>query len=137
MPTHPAVPLLMILFVAGCDAIPHAAKEAPPLQGSATCQAGGENAWGRPDRNPIATIVMNNDGFWCWMMSTESQGGRSYGPWLRMTKPPLYGTVQIDILETHTRVAYRPNPGFVGTDAFQTISRELAYEVDYRVTVTK
>lgn len=127
----------VILSLAACGEIPRPLKEAPPLTQSATCQVGGENVVGRPDRTPVATILMNNDGGWCWMMSSENHWGTPYGPWLRVTRQPEYGTLQIDVLESQTRVAYRPNPGFVGTDGFQTISRELNYEVNYRATVTK
>lgn len=133
----PSTALLAVLSVAACADVPPRLKEAPPLTSSAACTVGGENVVGRAYRNPIATVVMNNDGGWCWMMSSESNRGMPYGPYLKVTRPPQYGTLQIDVLATQTRVAYRPNPGFVGTDGFETRSMEVGYEVDYRVTVTK
>ncbi len=126
-----------LLGLAGCDGIPQAEKEAPALTRSASCQVGGDDVYGRPDRTPVATIAMNNDGGWCWMNSTESQWGRVYGPWLTVLRQPEFGTLKIDVTEANTRVAYRPNPGFVGTDTFKTRSRELNYDVEYRVVVTK
>lgn len=131
------VALAVMVLVAGCDGIPKALKEAPPMTRSLTCAVTGENVFGRPDHTPRSTITMNNDGNWCWMNSTESWRGRVYGPWLTVTRPPQYGTLQIDVTEGSTRVAYRPNPGFVGTDAFQTRSQELNYEVNYHVGVTR
>lgn len=133
----PPIALLVVLSVAGCADVPPRLKQAPPLTSSAACTVGGENVVGRAYRNPIATIVMNNDGGWCWMMSAESNRGMPYGPYLKVTRPPQYGTLQIDVLETRTRVAYRPNPSFVGTDGFETRSMEVGFEVDYRVTVTQ
>lgn len=131
------LPAAATLALCACDGIPQRLKTAPPLTGSATCEVGGENVVGRAYRTPVATIVMNNDGGWCWMMSSESARGLPYGPFLRIPRQPSYGVLQIDVLETQTRVAYRPNPGFIGTDAFRTISDELNQAVDYNVTVTE
>lgn len=129
--------LVALCGVGGCDGIPKADKQAPTLARSASCAVGGENVFGRPDQTPVATIDMNNDGGWCWMTSTESQWGRVYGPWLSVLRQPEYGALRIDVTDANTRVAYRPNPGFAGTDGFKTRSQELNYEVEYRVTVTK
>lgn len=139
MRARPVLPIALcaVLSVAGCGDVPPRLKEAPPLTASTACAVGGENVVGRPYRSPVATIVMNNDGGWCWMMSSESERGLAYGPYLKLIRPPQYGTVQIDVLETQTRVAYRPNPGFTGTDGFETRSMEVGFEVDYRVTVNR
>lgn len=104
---------------------------------SRLCVVHSEAVFGRADRTPVATITMNNDGAWCWMDSTETWRGRVYGPWLTVTQPPRSGTLQIDVIEGFTRVAYRPNPGFVGNDAFQTRSQALNYDVDYQVDVSR
>lgn len=134
---HAGVIGLAALALAGCDAIPRPLKEPPPIARSSACEVAGENTVGRPAHIPNATITMNNDGNWCWMNSTESWRGRVYGPFLAVTRPPQYGTLQIDVIEGFTRVAYRPNPGFVGTDAFQTRSEETNAEVNYRVSVLR
>lgn len=80
---------------------------------------------------------MNNDGGWCWMNSTEGQRGLTSGPFLKTLREPANGTLQIDVLRPSTRVAYRPNPGFVGTDSLKTRSMTLNYEVEYQATVTR
>lgn len=129
--------LILAVSLAACDGIPQRLAEPPALVRARVCEVGGDNVFGRPDRTPVATITMNNDGGWCWMNSTESQWGRVYGPWLTVLRQPEFGTLQIDVTEADTRVAYRPNPGFVGTDAFKTRSQELNYEVEYRATVTR
>jgi hypothetical protein len=129
--------LATLLFLAACSDLPKRETTAPPLTRSAACAVGGEDTTGRPYQTPVATIAMNNDGGWCWMTSSETQWGRVYGPFLRVTQEPQNGTLRINTLETGTRVAYRPNPGFAGTDTFQTISRELNYQVNYEVTVTR
>jgi len=126
-----------VLALTACDGIPQRLAEAPPLNGSTLCQAGSQQVVGRAAQTPVATMVMNNDGGWCWMMSTETDRGFAYGPFLRVTRQPEFGTLEIAVLKTQTRVAYRPNPGFVGTDGFQTVSQELNYQVNYLLTVTK
>lgn len=80
---------------------------------------------------------MNNDGGWCWMMSSEMGRGMPYGPFLRVTQAPVNGMVDIAVTEKETRVAYQPKPGFVGTDSFRTVSEELNYQVNYTVTVNR
>jgi hypothetical protein len=104
---------------------------------SQTCVVNGQNTWGRPSSTPQAWIRMNNDGGWCWMESSEFVFGRQVGPFLRITVPASYGQTQIATTESNTRVAYRPNPGFVGEDRFQTVDETLNIVVDYNVMVTR
>ena len=126
---------LGLLTLAGCAGLPQREKVAPPLARSALCEVGSQSVWGRAAQTPVATILMNNDGNWCWMNSTESQRGMSYGPFLTVLEQPKFGTLQINVTEADTRVAYRPNPGFTGSDTFRTRSQELNYDVNYQVTV--
>lgn len=128
---------LAMLVLPGCEIVPHRPKELPALVRARVCEVGGEEVQGRPYRIPNATITMTNDAAWCWMDSTESWRGRVYGPYLTVTRPPQFGTLVTHVTEGFTRIAYRPNPGFVGTDAFQTRSQELNYEVNYHVSVTR
>ena len=127
----------LFLAATSCGPIPQRLAEAPPLTRSVVCKVAGQETWGRPSSTPQAWITMNNDGGWCWMDSSEFEFGRQIGPFLKVTMQPSYGALQIAPTEKSTRVAYRPNPGFVGNDRFQTNDETINIKVDYLVTVTK
>ena len=129
--------LIALLTLDGCADLPKRLAEAPPLVRSAQCQVAGEMTVGRPSAPPEGTMRMNNDGGWCWMMNSATAGGNQYGPFLKVTVPPSYGELAIAVLETQTRLAYKPQPGFTGEDAFQTVVEPANFKVDYRVTVTR
>jgi len=127
----------MSVGLAGCGAVPQPLKEAPPLTRSASCQVGDQGIAGRASSTPQEAIVMNNDGGWCWVFNSGVMWGRQYGPWLKLTVPPGYGEVAIAVTEDQTRVAYRPKPGFVGEDMFQTVDETTNFRAAYRVTVLR
>ncbi len=129
--------LALPLAAMACGPLPQPLASQPSLPQSATCKVGGQDTWGRPSSTPQASIQMNNDGGWCWMESSEYLRGRQAGPFLRVTVQPTYGQVRIATTADNTRVAYRPNPGFVGEDAFQTVDETINIKVDYRVMITK
>jgi hypothetical protein len=82
-----------------------------------------------------ARLTVENDGGWCWADTHE----RSYWRTLSannvaVTNPPKHGHVLVgDIDNQEIRIAYRPDPGFTGTDSFmvhyQVNERDLMYSV--------
>ncbi|MGE0418529.1 MAG: hypothetical protein AB7O80_17145 [Acetobacteraceae bacterium] len=135
---RPLLTILALTLVAGaCTPLPQPLAVQPAMTRSQTCQVNSESTWGRPSSTPQAWMQMNNDGNWCWMESQEYVFGEPVGPFLRVTTQPTYGQVQIATTKSQTRVAYRPNPGFVGNDRFRTVDETLNIVVDYNVMVTK
>ena len=129
--------MAIALLASGCGGIERPAETAPPLSRSAVCSVASQDVQGRPSSTPVATITMNNDRGWCWMMSVMTVRGDVMGPWLRVTQQPRNGEISIVVLRAETRVAYRPNPGFIGTDAFATVDETRNIPVSYEVTVLR
>ncbi len=128
--------LMVLLSLGACADMPQRLAMAPPLTRAAQCQVSGEFTVGRPSAPPQGSIQMNNDGGWCWMMNSATAWGNPYGPFLKVTIPPSHGELSIAVLETQTRLAYKPRVGFIGEDAFQTVVEPANFKVDYRVMVT-
>jgi hypothetical protein len=86
-----------------------------------------------------ATMVVKNDGGWCWADSNE----RSY--WhifsansVAIAKPPKHGHVLVgDLANQNVRVAYRPEVGFAGQDSFTVHSQVNDRDLTYSVTVLR
>jgi len=72
---------------------------------------------------PVSTIKMNNDGGWCWAQFAihPYNAARPTAPETRITKSPAHGIAITGPVENgqHARLAYRPQPGFSGTDEFE------------------
>ena len=84
-----------------------------------------------------ASIVMNNDGNFCWGNSTQTRGGVQTGSTLRIVKAPSNGEV-LNMKETfRTRIGYRPKPGFTGTDEFAVSIDDVNVVRTFKVTVEK
>lgn len=85
-----------------------------------------------------ATITMNNDGGWCWYNSVSTLSGTlllvdSYV----LFRPPAHGKVLLaDSGKKSTRIAYKPDPGFTGTDTFDIHIKYLDLTRTYTVTVS-
>lgn len=126
-----------MLGLAACGNLPPRLASFPDMAQSASCQVASDYTWGRPSEAIPATITMNNDGGWCWMMSSAYERGNQYGPDLKVTEQPSYGQVNIAVGEKQTRVAYKPNPGFTGTDQFRSVDETMNMPVVYTVTVTQ
>jgi hypothetical protein len=86
-----------------------------------------------------ATISVENDGGWCWADIYE----RSYWQTLSarhttLTNPPKHGQVLVsDTGNQAVRIAYRPNPGFAGTDSFIVHYNVNDRDQSYLVTVSR
>ena len=84
-----------------------------------------------------STVTMNNDGGWCGGLSYTTEGGHVFGVPMHLTKQPDHGEVSIRVRDKGTVVAYRPNPGFIGSDSFTVLNEMVNMERQYNVTVTK
>jgi hypothetical protein len=89
------------------------------------------------------TIEMVNDGGWCWIDFGVISYNLRIVPDLTTTRPPQHGTVLTGGIikgERKTvRYAYKPAPGFAGTDNFAVhiLSPGGTSETAVTVTVTR
>ena len=87
---------------------------------------------------PTTRIRMKNDGGWCWAMFWAQL---SPSKWLQadeyiITSPAAHGNVVLtDAGNKHVRIAYQPEPGFVGTDHFVIHLKYLEVDSTYSVAV--
>jgi hypothetical protein len=130
----------LVAALAGTACMYPAASEGQAARQSASCEAGFRLS-GPADMSRLS-ITMNNDGGSC---------GSSFGfnfpvgttmPEAVVSVPPVSGTVKADITDGGENVllAYRPNPGFTGTDGFIIVFNRLPQKVRAiraEVTVTK
>jgi len=54
-----------------------------------------------------------------------------------VSKQPPHGTVAIKVFDDGTRIAYKPQEGYVGQDTFTTVNDSNNIERVWQVTVTK
>jgi hypothetical protein len=68
---------------------------------------------------PDAHIAMANDGGWCTIDFTHSEGWSppTVSP-LSVRQAPEHGQAEVGSVGTGMRIAYRPEPGFIGADDF-------------------
>ncbi|MGH7043542.1 MAG: hypothetical protein ACREFY_15645 [Acetobacteraceae bacterium] len=68
---------------------------------------------------PDARIAMANDGGWCTVRFTYAVRGEiPVVALLHVARPPAHGRAAVGSVGPSMRIAYRPVPGFAGTDAF-------------------
>ncbi len=84
----------------------------------------------------LAIITMNNDGGWCGYLRWTTMGGRVFGAPMRVTQAPAHGQVDIAVQAKGTRISYRPEAGFAGTDHFSVVNIFLNFDRPYSVTVS-
>ena len=121
--------LPVILGIAGCAALKmpeQNAAELAALKPSARCEASlpffglyfypGQilNEYQEAD----GQISMNNDGGWCMIRHVYTRSSNWAQPTLAMGVPPQHGSVVFGVLDGVMRIAYRPEPGYSGPDAF-------------------
>jgi hypothetical protein len=87
----------------------------------------------------LALALMNNDEGWCWINWTfnRSGGGISMAPSMAIVTPPANGQLDIVRGQAFTRIAYKPNSGFLGEDRFSLMQVEPNIEQPFGVTVVK
>ena len=122
------------LLAAGCQPSPGPGQNAAQLQAlpqAKVCEAslppfgrwyyaGSGRGIGGEYIPPDGSIRMDNDGGWCVIAFTHYWGHLQQpiqAP-LAVSRPPAHGQVIAGSIGTSLRIAYRPDPGFTGTDAF-------------------
>ena len=90
--------------------------------GSCSISGGGYAQIG--NNAPSATMSLRNDGGWCWQTVATHSFGASAGTGVpfTLTEAPTNGTVQITVFDDTTRIAYKANTGYKGTDKFETLN---------------
>jgi len=77
--------------------------------------------FGHPDLQywpPHGTMTMSNDGGWCWLQFGQSFRAALIHPDATVVEPPAHGTLDLTKMSDRISMAYRPAPGFAGTDRF-------------------
>jgi len=88
---------------------------------------------------PDAQIAMGNDGGWCMIHFDFAVRGEIpvIAP-LRVTRPPAHGEAEVGSVGRSMRIAYRPAPGFAGTDRFTVyMAGPEPWDIPVHVTVTR
>ena len=78
--------------------------------------------FGHPDQQywaPQGKIGMSNDGGWCWIQFGQVVHSLKFVPKTAVVTQPTNGQVQIEMMTDRVSVAYRPSPGFTGSDVFE------------------
>jgi hypothetical protein len=92
---------------------------------------------GKAQADP-STLKMNNDGGWCWFDNTSlPHGTAKFVAELRVSRPPTHGQIIIGPASdsNKTRVSYKPDKGYVGTDGFAVINMTTNNERQVDVTI--
>ena len=63
-------------------------------------------------------IALRNDGGWCAIRHRFAWQGLVMAPPMTVLQPPRHGEVVLGALAGDLRLAYRPNPGYAGSDQF-------------------
>jgi hypothetical protein len=78
-------------------------------------------------------MKMSNEGGWC----CATRGSFQYVASYQITKAPEYGQVVMGEVNKRTRVAYKPDAGFVGEDRFTLMDTTMNSERLLTVTVDR
>jgi hypothetical protein len=82
-------------------------------------------------------MKMINDGGWCWLNLTATNGSLLYLPTYRVVKAPAHGTIVMGPVGMRDRVAFKPDAGFIGTDTYSVMNTMTNDERDVTVTVSR
>lgn len=110
------------------------APEPPPPPKSSVCEVKAPQAF-RSGGTAEGSIVMSNDGNWCWGIMTAIHFRTPTAPLYAIVTPPQNGEILTTRLNETTRLGYRPNPGFVGTDRFTVRDTPINFDRTFTVTV--
>jgi hypothetical protein len=142
---HALAAAALLLAAASAQAQAPAPQPIQPLQRAKVCTptVNRFGHFGKTFVDPKAAIDMANDGGWCW---AQFKFGRSNGlgqsvasvPEMAVLTPPAHGSVLIGMVDEAARFAYRPQPGFTGTDSFHVSAKTPfdSYDIPFTVTVT-
>jgi hypothetical protein len=143
-----AIAVPMVVLLGACTSLRPAEQNAvqlAALPAAGTCQADlpffGYYRYTRDEReqyvDPDGRIAMANDGGWCAIRYQVMMlnGGFATGN-AEVKAPPAHGEVLVGTLDGLLRIAYRPQPGFVGSDVFSVYLRgPIPYVIPVRVKV--
>jgi hypothetical protein len=82
-------------------------------------------------------ITMGNDGGWCGNLNISVYVRLAWGAPMHLTRGPDHGQVSIVVESGGTRVLYKPDPGFIGSDSFSVVNETLNIVMPYDVVVTQ
>lgn len=95
--------------------------------------------FGHPDQQfwpPHATIAMSADGGWCWVQFASVIRTLKFTPEATLGALPAHGQAEVARMADRVSVAYRPAPGFTGSDAFEVqVAGPFPHTVPFSVTV--
>jgi hypothetical protein len=107
------------------------------LPRSKVCSAS-DGGWSVPGGSPATgQITMSNDGGWCGQHLGVEYNETIVGGAMNLSRQPAHGQVSITRHQGYTDVDYKPNPGYVGPDAFSVLVTLYNIDKPYNVTVTK
>jgi hypothetical protein len=136
-------PLAIIALAAGGNmtVAQQSAADVTSLPNAKTCSAHINKFGYYNDRTPgQGTIQMTNDGGWCWIEMAFTSRNTYYVPAMTISQPPRNGTALTGGVDTsggkRVRLAYRPAPGFTGSDSFTVHMQHAAGDIDANVAVT-
>jgi len=85
---------------------------------------------------PLGTIAMTNDGGWCSLQFVQAFKQLAIAPEISVVDPAAHGEVRAERMDGRLSVAYRPAPGFVGTDHFAVLTvGPYPHTIPFDVTV--
>ena len=98
----------------------------------------GPAPWDMTYMAPDGRIRMGNDGGWCMIGFNVQWAGIDVDAPLSVRTPPAHGEVMVGSLAGRDRIAYRPAPGFTGSDAFSVhMASPEPWDIPVRVEVTR
>ena len=87
--------------------------------------------------NGNTEMKMSNEGGWCWVNLWATRGSFQYVATYRVTKAPDHGQLAMGEVNKRTRVAYKPDAGFVGEDRYTLMDTTSNSQRLVTVTVSK
>ena len=85
---------------------------------------------------PDGRITMRNDGGWCSIRHQLVLNNTAVIGTFNLLQPPAHGQVVVGTLQGLARIAYRPEPGFVGNDEFSVrVTNPMRDTIPVRVSV--
>ncbi|MDR3538231.1 MAG: hypothetical protein P4L71_17180 [Acetobacteraceae bacterium] len=85
---------------------------------------------------PHGTIVMGDDGGWCQIRFQHYWGQKPLQAPLAVLTPPAHGEAMVGSVGLSLRIAYKPAPGFTGTDHFTVhLTAPEPWDIPVAVTV--
>ncbi len=85
---------------------------------------------------PHATITVGDDGGWCQIAFEHYWGDHPIQAPLAVVAPPAHGEAMVGSIGLSLRIAYKPAPGFTGSDRFTVhLTAPEPWDIPVAVTV--